>query len=321
MTLIQKINPINKEEEKQKFFFDIHYNPQFVYGEKITQAERDHFGVISNHLLPQAEKICQSVMKKWGSESAYLAEAEGAPLSQEQVSKEATEYLKVNGIEKKVQVKFLQGAVSPASMTGNTLTFRLPIAQRSLRLQGTLNHEVGTHFFRRLNDDKQPWSSKRTMFGFQPYLTTEEGLATLHSHLSLEHKQMWFAALYYIAVYQSSLLSFSDLFAYLKQYIDDRDRRWNITLRAKRGMTDTSIPGAIAKDQVYLSGVHKMLEWLEKHDYDPTTLYVGKIAVEDIDHAKKISPQYTPLLPEFLKPENHEVYIAAIKDIKKQNML
>lgn len=318
---MKSINPINKQEEKRKFFFDTQYNPQFAYPERIVRQElEEKFGSISDEFLPQAQSILDTVIKEWGSESAYLLEAEGETMSKEQVQAQTKEYIRINNLEGKVQIRFVTDQVSPGSMIGNTISFRLPIGARSLRLEGTLNHEIGTHYFRRINEEQQPWAGNREKYDLVAYQETEEGLATLHSHLFLKTKYMWFAALYYVAVYQSNQMTFVQLYDFLKKYIDDRDRRWNITLRAKRGITDTSIPGAIAKDQVYLRGVVRVLRWLERHDYDPTSLYYGKIDAEDVERVMVISPKFVPVLPVFLN-EGKEQYEKWIKDIRKQNML
>ncbi len=52
----------------------------------------------------------------------------------------------------------------------------------------------------------------------------------------------------------ASKLGFVDLFNDLEKYIDNPRRRFKLTLRVKRGLTDTSEPGGLYKDQVYLEG-------------------------------------------------------------------
>lgn len=319
MNTISKMNPTNKDDEKKKFFFDARYNPQFTYAEQLSEKEKQQYGEVSDQFLGQAEKITQHVLKRWGNESAFLTEAEGELMSREAVQKQAGEYLKRNQLESKVQVKFVPGLVSPGSMTGNILSFRLPIAERTIRLEGTLNHEVGTHYYRRLNDEHQPWFGKREEYHLHSSLDTEEGLAIIHSHFQLTHKYLWFAALYYLGVYYGNQMSFVELNKYLSTFIDDRDRRWNITLRMKRGITDTSVPGAYAKDQVYLRGVIKVLDWLEQHSYDPTRLYIGKIAIEDLEYAERLVGEYVPKLPVFLQESERAAYKAGVIDLRKQN--
>jgi hypothetical protein len=93
-------------------------------------------------------------------------------------------------------------------------------------------------------------------------------------------------------------------------------------IRVKRGLTDTSVPGAFSKDQVYFRGVVSMLDWLEKNDYDARPLYLGKIATQDLAKAKSMSTAVQLLkFPKFLQPEFHEEYKRAMERIKKLNNL
>ena len=55
-------------------------------------------------------------------------------------------------------------------------------------------------------------------------------------------------------------MSFSELFKDLEKYVDDPKTRYKYVLRVKRGLADTSKPGGLFKDQVYLEGALKLLE-------------------------------------------------------------
>lgn len=321
MTFIQRLTPLNREEEKRKFFFDPLYNPQFTYNEPLKDEEFTRYGNVSSHLLSKAQTILDAVLKRYGSETLYLQEAEGEVLEKEALESIVDEYLTENDLATQVQVLYTQDAISPASMRGSTLVFRVPIAQRKKRIVGTLHHEIGTHYFRRLNDEAQPWHGKRAQFDLHPYLDTEEGLAILHSHLFLESQYLWFAALYYCAIYWSSQMSFSALYKKLHSYIDDPIRRWNITLRAKRGIQDTSIPRALAKDQVYFRGVTEVLKWLLEQDGDVKSLYYGKIAVQDVKKLPYIAPNYNPKLPNFLLSTDQKTLYRRLRELQRTNLL
>ena len=52
----------------------------------------------------------------------------------------------------------------------------------------------------------------------------------------------------------ASKMSFVDLFNDLEKYIDNPRRRLKCVIRVKRGIIDTSEPGGLYKDQVYLEG-------------------------------------------------------------------
>jgi len=44
---------------------------------------------------------------------------------------------------------------------------------------GALDHEIGTHFIRKLNSRKQPWYKQKKM-KFGNHVATEEGLASIN---------------------------------------------------------------------------------------------------------------------------------------------
>lgn len=318
---LSMMNPLNRDQEKKKFFFDALYNPQFTYERPIRQEDRDKYGKVSDTYLPQAKHILDTVIKTWGNESTFLLEVEGKILTREQSTESTRKYLEENGIENMITLRYSSRAVSPASINANILTFRLPVNHREKKFLGVLHHEVGTHFFRSMNDERQPWRKQREKYSLSPYYDTEEGLAVLHSHMTVEKPLLWFAALYYYLVYCAERMTFSELYQEAKKYVDNDDRRWNMCVRVKRGISDTSIPGAFSKDQVYLRGVIKMLDWLDKHHYDPRPLYVGKIAVKDLHKARVLkNPTWTVRLPAFLENFGDD-YVAAIKKIRKENKL
>src|SRR5689334_9106824 len=93
MTLIQRINPINKEQEKEKFFFDPNYNPQFMYAERVLPEELHFYTQISDEYLPIAQKILDGINKEFGSHEAYLDETREKLLSRDEVEKIVREYL------------------------------------------------------------------------------------------------------------------------------------------------------------------------------------------------------------------------------------
>ena len=107
----------------------------------------------------------------------------------------------------------------------------LPIAYREHRIQGVLNHEIGTHFLRKFNDRNQPWFKCRKKFELKPYIITEEGLAALNQMLDAANDMrlkpyLFNAALHYYSAYVSSILSFEELFQVLEKYIKDPYRRY-----------------------------------------------------------------------------------------------
>jgi len=318
--LIQRINPLNKEAEKKKFMFDSNYNPQFTYIDEILPVELETYGKVSTKYLETAKRIIDDVIKTWKTESEFLAVAEGKIMTREEVSAKITQYLKEHKLEQIVSVRYTHKIISRTAIDGYLMTVRLPIEYRELSFQGVLDHEIGTHVLRRVNDRSQPWYGEREKYGMLPYSETEEGLATLHNHISMKEKHIWLKALLYYAAHLASTMSFAELFNALKPYIDNRDRRWNVCLRLKRGISDTSVPGVFPKDQVYLRGLIRVLKWLQEHDYNITPLYYGKIDIDDEEKARLLNPQYTVKLPKFFA-DNIEQYKKAIEEIQLVNGL
>lgn len=320
VSFIQSLNPSNRNSEKKKFLFDPLYNPQFEYDEPIDEMQLRKYGEISHEHFDQAKYIIDTVVERWGVESKYMEEIEGKTLTKDELVKIIREYLKANKLEGRVKIQFIPNAVSLASMLGDTLNIRTPITHRHKRVIGMLHHEIGTHFFRRINEEQQPWFKEREKFDLQYPLVTEEGLAALHAHCFLEEPYLWFPALYYYLVCQADHMTFAELNEDLKKYVDDRERRWNMCLRVKRGIPDTSKHGAFAKDQSYLLGANTVVKWLSEHDYDARPLYIGKIAIEDLQRVELISHGYKPALPLFLQG-NIEEYKTKLQETIRANHL
>lgn len=290
--------PINLQEEKKKFFFDPDYNPQFIFEEPIPdKVLYGKYGQFGGELAEKALFILNAVIQKWGSESAYLDDVEGATLSREEATSIITEYLKACGLENVVTLHFSKNFIPRTHIDGLKMNIRLPIEYRAGGIRGMLHHEIGTHIFRRINDRKQKWFEKREKYNLHDYLESEEGLAAPHYYLEIKEPYLWTYAVQYYACFLATRSSFAEINNVLKKYVDDRERRFKITLRAKRGVSDTSQPGGFTKDQVYLRGIVKMSKWLQVNDFDITKFYIGKVSLEDLDSAWETNPMYQPVLP------------------------
>ncbi len=315
------LTPLNLAEEKKKFFFDPEYNPQFVYEQPISEEMLyTQYGVFGGELALKAKQIMDTVMKKWEKESKYLEEIEGRVLGREEATAIILNYLKDSGLEKKVTLHFSSNFIPRTHIDGYRMNIRLPIDYREKSIRGMLHHEIGTHVYRRLNDEKQIWHAKRKEFGLGSYLETEEGLAVLHYYLEIDQPYLWIYAVQYYACFLASTMSFSQVYKALKPYIDEKDRRFKITLRAKRGVVDTSKPGGYTKDQVYMRGVLKVAEWLRKNDFSLQSLYFGKVSIEDLPKILAITPDFEAALPLFYSVDRVK-YKNRIKEILKVNGL
>ncbi len=321
LSMMGKITPVNLQEEQEKFFFDPLYNPQFEYAEDIEEDLFNRYGPVSQEYLPTAQGILNKVVHKWGDGEVYNEDMMGRVLSQTEVEDVVKNYLEENDLTNLITYNFSNTYLARTSVYQNVIQIRTPVQYREHGIISMLDHEVGTHIFRRLNDLKQPWHKKYTAFGFQPYLSTEEGMAVIHSQLSLPDRLLLYPALNYYAVCRAEQLSFSELFADLKKFISDRQKRFSICLKVKRGIYDTSVPGAFTKNQVYLTGTIRIAQWLVKNEFAVDKLYVGKIDTNDLTKAwsESVLSLNDLQIPDFAK--NRAQYKETVMDIIRVNKL
>jgi hypothetical protein len=166
-----------------------------------------------------------------------------------------------------------------------TLVIREPVKYRERKITGVLNHEVGTHCIRKINDRNQPWNCKRSKFQMGKFLDIEEGLGCINKmiencHSKQEKPFLYDAALNYLAGIYASSMSFEILLQNLKRFAKDKDKLFRVCLRVKRGLTDTSQKGGMYKDQLYLIGAVEILRKRKQIDF--VALHSGKINLEDL---------------------------------------
>lgn len=142
-----------------------------------------------------------------------------------------------------------------------------------------LVHEIGCHVFRSASGQRQPL--QLAGFGLGNYVATEEGLAGYLEDLSglLDAADSRRFALRYLAAARSLTSGYADVYGELRQYADAA-QSFETSTRAKRGIADTSQPGAHLKDKVYFEGVQAVGRHLAAHPTDMDLLYTGKVALD-----------------------------------------
>lgn len=153
-------------------------------------------------------------------------------------------------------------------------------------LQRLAVHEIGTHIKRGEHARKQ--KLKLFSIGFQGYLQTEEGLAVYNEEQAglLTPKVLRQYAGRVIAVDLSLKNSFSVVYSVLIEYFPPEEA-FAITLRSKRGLSDTSKPGGYTKDFVYLQGWYDIKTFI-KNGGNIKDLYTGKIGVQHVPYLRYI---------------------------------
>lgn len=318
MSLIKDLIPTNLQQEKERFLANPKSNPQFNYHRDFFENELTQYGQPKAENLEVAQQIVDQAYQDKVDSDLYAHR--GPLLSQNDLTNKIKTFLEMHHLADRYKLVFSSSFVTRTSITPDTIKLRTPLSFTQEGLMGMLYHEIGTHALRRINYEQQPWFKRKKKFGFSEYLFTEEGLATIHTLLPQVNSLAFSPALKYLTVQIAQTSSFAETWQFLTPYIDNLEKRWQIVYRQKRGLTDTSKPGGFTKDICYFGGLIEVFNWLMDHNLDPTQLYYGKLALEDVPKAVNLYPEYQPILPSFwlLDPQ---AYAEGVYQIGKANHL
>ncbi|MFC1733216.1 tyrosine/phenylalanine carboxypeptidase domain-containing protein [candidate division KSB1 bacterium] len=337
--LLSYIKPTNIKEEHNKFLVDPTYNPQFEYKplkfnpnnlytrlkriefpdsaigilwrkkadeikrkiELLEARGKDHFTAKSIHLYGKPdEELLNEALKEAEKMPASFPESEKILNAKEakKIFEQAIEDLGLKGWRIKIKKDMVSDAIAGKE---NSIMIREGATFAEDRLKGTIAHEIETHVFTAMNGSLQPY--KLFQRGLADYLMTEEGLAVYNQEQteSSETAKKYWAASSVIGINTALNGSFADIYAELVRLGFDVERAWKVALKAKRGLTDTSQPGAFTKDFVYFKGYRMILDFV-KNGGDLRELYYGKINLQDLDLVKKVKGLKAPtFLPTYLR--------------------
>ncbi len=325
------VNPSNFDAEKKKFFSSSSYEPVFSYKsyhislnilrKKLEKISPDNSVV--GKILKDIKKECLlniDMLEKRGKESFTKASLKlyGAP--DDYLVRKAREFLKLETkkekkiystkqIIKKIKTAFLKYGVNWKVEEKDILSMaavsngrkRLVIKKNSRFSKSFLKrivvHEIGTHILRYENGSMQPFLFFSS--GLPGYLMTEEGLAVINEekHNCLNNYILKVYAGRVLAIHYSLRKPFREVFNILSNYFSEA-AAFRITVRAKRGISDTSKPGGCTKDIAYLKGYLAIKNYLNKGG-DIYKLYYGKIGLQHIGLLDKIPflvhPMFLPM--------------------------
>ncbi len=308
MGLIRDLTPLNLLTEKQKFFADTTYNPQFKYIRKFSKAELYQYGFPKAKLVAFAEMI----LKKYPGRTISNREI----LSKTYIKQQITDLFQKLGLTK-IPIYFSTDFSFSAMLSSEGLFFREPVFLSKEELISKLNHEIQTHLLRRINH--QHFFGKKIKIEDEvEFKKTEEGLAVLNYYIQKKNKFSRKSFVSYYSVYLTQKYSFAKSFAILRSYQVNEKMAWNLLVQKKRGLEDTSQPGGFTKDLVYLEGMVKVAKWLLKNQ-TPNLLYAGRISLKQADQLKNTIDQKQILLPTFLADQ--KFYLNQIKKIVEANHL
>jgi len=338
INILSYVKPLNLNEEKQHFLQIQNYSPQFLYKKSDIDYEHflrevkalprdidhplmplfikkieellytlelaetvgtDEFSQISKKLYKDVEnKLYQKAVEYLKKNE--IREDESKELGHKQVIKKLEDFLKEYRLSNwKVKIQEKQTADIAINKNGSIL-LREGVKFTENRLKAVIMHEICTHVYRLENGRLQPY--KIFEQGTAGYLTTEEGLAIYNQkslNIPMGEKDHW-AAFRVIAIYQAKKMSFQELFAYFKQeYGLGDESAWKTCVKVKRGLSDTSHCGGFTRDAVYFRGFLQIQDYLAEHGRRGLKeLYVGKIAIEDLEYLEYLGEYKVKYLPQ-----------------------
>lgn len=339
LRLIAHLTPLNLEEEKVKFMRNEYYNPVFEYPELSFDAKDllDRIKYIETKNTPlgklfekKKREIENKIMllknrgigkeftnfslklyPKFGLRFVRLAKELLNTKSIEQEEKTMNafeakaifeEVFKRYGLHQwKVVVK--DSMIANCSVNKKkTLFLKAGKTFTESHIEKLIRHEVETHVLTTENGKAQPY--QLFVQGTANYLYTQEGLAIYNqTHFRSDgSEQVENIGIGLLAVYFALEHSFAKTFHMLCELGIPSENALKSTLKAKRGLRNTGVPGAFTKDSVYLVGYDKIKTFVEKENGDLKRLYIGKINIEDIDIIEAIhSLKPSQIIPGFLK--------------------
>lgn len=336
--LLSNLRPTNFKEESQKFINDKNYAPQFIY--KPIQEEFEHLskelakvkyddtdlGRLFMDKVKELESFISLINSRgttefseissqiFGSTSLYDFEKISKQLNEKEKRKiiktphhtaqETKQIFEETLIEyglKDWRVVLSDKIIAKCVTNKNKkILLKTSATFSEARIKDLIIHEIETHLLTAENGSRQKY--KLFNLGFANFLETQEGLAIYNAHTQSEnqleesHKEILTLAIYY-----AKHMSISELYDKIKAYKLTKNSTIDICLRVKRGLSDTSLPGAFTKDYSYYKGKLTIQDFV-KNGGDIRDLYHGKYNLNDLTAIKAISQfKIPPILPKWLK--------------------
>lgn len=302
--------------------------PQFLYAlpDECVNKSFEENRQVCMELLPEAKRILERVHEECGGPEAFLEQCYGGDkCSADELKIHVENYLNEHNILQRAEVSINDGMLCCASVfnPGRGQKYVVNISSSPVScsmVQSILDHEIGTHLLRMMNDEAQPWHGDRERYNLLNPWITEEGFATLNTYLSLPRKLLYPQALRYFAVCRGSLIGFVELFHELKSHVSDNTRCFQLCCRIKRGMHDTSLPGAFNIDQAYFKGAVEILRQLD--EVDILRLYGGQLALQDLDKVHNVMRRDDVMLPKFMDSASKlEAYKVHCRELIRENQI
>ncbi|MBP7768595.1 DUF1704 domain-containing protein [Candidatus Woesebacteria bacterium] len=308
--ILSLVKPLNLLEEKTKFFSSDSYNPQFSYTLLFTKDELQHWGLPQERLYTHALYMLTHFPLTTPVEDL---------ITREEIEQEIEKFNQHYTLDAPIIAHFSEKYLSRCKVSPPNIYFQLPLTYSHGRFSGLYRHELETHVLRTANETLQPWHETPTAEVL--LRRTEEGLANLHTHLFRKNKILHKSYFSYVATYLAQQASFRTVFDHLVQYGCTPATAWNVAVKVKRGLTDTSQPGGLTKEICYFEGTIHIWQWLMDKANDPHQLYLGRIAAEQIPELAPIAQTEGLRFPTFFADMDlyytHTAEIGAVNNFKE----
>lgn len=338
--LLKHIKPLNLQEELKQLEEDELYNPTFVYSE--IQANLEEYkrklhkpiddtsplGILlekkrkelstridllqsrgknteftaASHVLfgKPSQQLIDSAKKEIEEREACEANTE-KPIDAEGALKRFEEALKLYALHD-WSLSVRQKLVARVTVGGSKIYVRGDARFSEEDIASLIAHEIETHVLTAENGSHQPYQLLKR--GLAGYLDTQEGLAIYNERRALgpyaEKRYNPARNLVGLLYCQEHSLAQTRTFLQVQLgFTPEKALRQSVSM--KRGMGDTSVAGAFTKSIAYFRGV-TAIEKFVANGGDLKRLYVGRIALEDLELVEQLPEIKAPLiLPQFLR--------------------
>ena len=252
------------------------------------------YGVISEELLNTSKEILaqQDSPSHYEIAGRYLDATSFALKATEELSRLREQFPNLNSTVE------IHDEISGLMVSSGNLLIGRQVKIPLSRVQGLLQHEIGTHVVTYFNGRSQPF--QQLYIGLAGYDELQEGLAVLAEYLVgalSPFRLRLLAARVLASEYMINGATFIDVFRELKDSFSFKQKTaFLIAVRTFRG-------GGLTKDSVYLRGLINLLEYL-KNGGDYELLFMGKFAfnhislIQELLWRKVLKP--APLRPSYL---------------------
>jgi len=335
LKLLFHLRPTNLEVEKEKFLENFSYNPQFTYPElkfdpinlkqKLSSIETDEsplglifrakkeelikkieliekidheefmqksislFGKPDDELIRETENLLLEA-GKFDSKDREDLDCEEARNRFEKVFKQYN----LNNWKVKIKDEMVTDCIAGKN---NRLFVRKDAKFSEKRIDDLIIHEIETHILTAENGKNQPYEIFNR--GLADYLITQEGLAVYNvtNQNKSTIKNSYKALALVIATDTAANSSFVETFEKVLSFGIPIDQALRISLKVKRGLSDTSKKGAFTKDIIYYKGYKEVNKFVENGGRI-RDLYIGKLNLKDIETVNQIegltAPKHLP---------------------------